>query len=64
MVQALVTYLIVALAAVWVLWSVVLPARLRHALRRTLARRSGLAAIQTGTGSCGEAGCPGCDRPD
>lgn len=62
MLEALVVYLIVAAAAVWVLWSVMLPARLRRAIRRRLAGRSRAVAAPTETRGCDNAGCPGCGR--
>ena len=59
MFEALVIYLIVGVAAVWVLWSIVLPNRLRRAMGRRLAGRAGVAAA-AGLRSCGDADCPGC----
>ena len=64
MVEALVTYLIVSVAAVWVLWSILLPARLRRAIRRRLAGRTSVAAAPAGVPGCDDADCPGCGRHD
>jgi hypothetical protein len=58
MIQTLLAYLIVALAAAWVLWSIILPARTREILRR----RVGLGTPACGAlgGVCGEGGCGDC----
>ena len=61
MIQAFVTYLIVALAAAWVLWSIVLPTRLRTALRRALGLQIVVCDAQGPTGDCGRDDC--CDCP-
>jgi hypothetical protein len=37
--QALVTYILVALAALWVVWSVLLPKSIRTSIRGALGRR-------------------------
>jgi hypothetical protein len=60
MIQALLTYLIVALAAAWVLWSIVLPVRLRSALRRGLGLRAPVCGLSGEGAGCGEDGCRGC----
>jgi uncharacterized membrane protein YccC len=44
--QSLITYVIVALAAAWVIWSILLPRRARAALRRLMGRS------ETSAGSC------------
>lgn len=63
MLQALIAYVLVALAGAWVLWNLVLPASLRLRLRPARARRGdGLA------GGCADGGCAncasGCSSPD
>jgi hypothetical protein len=60
MIQALVTYPIVALAAAWVLWSMVLPVRLRAALRRGLGSRTVVCDVQGQAGGCGGSDCLDC----
>jgi len=61
MIQALVTYPIVALAAAWVLWSMILPARTRVGLRRMVGLGT-LACAALGPpracGACDGSGCP------
>lgn len=52
MLQALITYTIVALAALWVLWHIILPASVRQRLRPARLRRQGE--------SCSDDGCSGC----
>ena len=64
MVEALVTYFIVSVAAVWVLWSILLPARLRRAIRRRLAKRTGVVAAPTRVAGCEDTDCPWCDLYD
>lgn len=60
MIQTLLTYPIVALAAAWLLWSIILPAHTRGTLQRRLGFNA--PGCATGGGSacagCGEAGCP------
>ena len=53
MLQALITYTIVALAALWVLWHIILPASVRQRLRPARLRRR--------EESCGDDGCAGCN---
>ena len=60
MIQALVTYLIVALAAAWVLWSMILPVRLRAALRRRLGLRTLVCGMLDRAGGCGGCDCQDC----
>lgn len=60
MIQALLAYLIVAVAAASVFWSVLLPAHLRHALRQALTRRLGVSVSEPPADRCG--GCRGCAR--
>lgn len=60
MVQSLAAYLIVVLAAAWVLWSMLLPARPRAALRRALGLKSPACGLSGGDAACGAGGCAGC----
>jgi len=64
MVEAFVTYLIVGVAAAWILWSVLMPARLRRAIRRKLGGKGDVAATASPRlPDCGVSDCPGCTRP-
>ena len=64
MIEMLVIYLIVSVAAVWVLWSVLLPVRLRRVIRRRLTGRADVVAASTGVPGCNDADCPGCGPHD
>jgi hypothetical protein len=56
MAQTALTYLITALAAVWVTWSVLLPKAVKHAIKARLGRRRAAAAVPKG--GCGDdCGC-------
>jgi hypothetical protein len=57
MIQALLAYLIVAVATAWIFWSMILPVRLRAALRRRLGLQTAVCRMQSRAG-----GCRGCDR--
>ncbi len=57
MTDAILTYSIVAIAAAFVLWRVILPARARSALRNSIAGEA--CPTETGGGCAG--GCSGCD---
>jgi hypothetical protein len=52
MIETVITYLIVATATVWVVWSVVLPTQWRQAVGRTLRINRKKAA-----GDCGNSNC-------
>lgn len=54
MLQALITYALVALAGTWVLWNVVLPASLRRRLRPAVTRPA------EPTAGCTQGGCADC----
>ena len=60
MIQAIAAYVIVVLAAAWVLWSMVLPIRLRAAVLRALGFRTSLCDVRLRTEVCGEGDCSGC----
>ena len=64
MVEAVVTYLIVSVAAVWVLWSILLPAGLRRAIRQRFTGRPGVRAAPGAMSGCDDCHCPGCGRRD
>ncbi len=53
MLQALITYTIVALAALWVLWNIILPTSIRQRLRPARLRRQ--------QENCSDDGCSGCN---
>jgi multidrug resistance efflux pump len=59
MFDAILTYLIVALAAAFVIWKILLPVRVRTTLRARLAGDQVPCAPDAETAGC-EGGCPGC----
>ncbi len=59
MVDAILTYLIVAAAAAFAMWKLVLPVRMRTVLRYALVGKSAPCEPQAQTEGCA-GGCPGC----
>ncbi len=59
MLQTFLTYLIVAAAAAWLIWSMFLPNRVRHALRSALS--FGRAAKAKPAAGCGTGASCHCD---
>lgn len=58
MAQTLLTYLLTAAAAAWVIWSVLLPRPLKGRIKAALAGRRGKVAGPAGKGGCGkDCGC-------
>lgn len=60
MIQALLTYLIVAVATAWIFWSMILPVRLRAALRRRLGLQTAVCGMHDRAGGCGGCDCQDC----
>ncbi len=59
MIDAIITYAIVAIAAGFVLWKLVLPVRVKTFVRYTLAGKKAPCAPVSTEGGCA-GGCPGC----
>ncbi len=59
MIDTILTYAIVAVAAVFVVWKIILPVRARTKLRYALAGRDAPCAPDAAESGCA-GGCPGC----